>query len=122
MDDDDAAAHEILARIANRWTALIVQALAGGTKRYNALRRELGGPSHKMLSQTLRNLEDDGIVSRKAYPVVPPKVEYSLTPLGETLVEPLIAICAWARRHRGEIEAARAQGDRTYGESAHNSQ
>jgi DNA-binding HxlR family transcriptional regulator len=110
MNDEQAAAHEILGRIANRWTALIVQALASGTMRYSELRRELGEVSHKMLAQTLRGLEQDGIVSRKVYPVVPPRVEYSLTPLGESLVGPLVAICDWAKRHRAEIEAARARG------------
>src|SRR6476646_4402510 len=109
MNDEQMRVHEILGRIANRWTALIVQALAGGTKRYSELRRELGGVSHKMLTQTLRGLERDGIVARTVYPVVPPKVEYALTPLGQSLIEPLGVICAWTARHWAEIEAARAQ-------------
>ena len=92
-----------------RWTALIVQALASGTKRYSELRRELGGITHKMLSQTLRALERDGIVQRTAYPVVPPKVEYTLTPLGQSLIKPLVMLCEWATQHRSEIEAARAR-------------
>lgn len=110
--DGGAEVHAVLDRVANRWTALVVEALAGGTKRYSEVRRELGGVSHKMLAQTLRGLERDGIVARTVYPVVPPKVEYSLTPLGETLVGPLAAICCWAREHRAEIEAARAVADR----------
>ena len=107
MSDEHARVHEILGRIANRWTALIVQALAGGTKRYSAIRRELGGVSHKMLTQTLRGLERDGIVARTVYPVVPPRVEYALTPLGESLIEPLALICQWTAQHWEEIEAAR---------------
>jgi len=109
MTDEQMGMHENMVRIANRWTALIVQALASGTKRYSELRRELGGVSHKMLSQTLRGLERDGIVNRTVHPVVPPKVEYSLTPLGQSLVEPLVMLCEWTMRHRGEIEAARAR-------------
>lgn len=109
MTDEQTGMHENLVRIANRWTALIVQALASGTKRYSELRRELGGVSHKMLSQTLRGLERDGIVNRTVHPVVPPKVEYSLTSLGQSLVEPLVMLCEWTMRHQGEIEAARAR-------------
>ena len=109
MDDVQAGLHENLGRIANRWTALVVQALASGTKRYSELRRELGRVSHKMLSQTLRGLERDGIVERTVHPVVPPKVEYTLTPLGQSLVEPLVMLCEWTEQHRKEIEAARAR-------------
>src|SRR5437016_12142553 len=69
----------VLDRIADKWTALIIQVLAHGTKRYAALQREIGGISQKMLTQTLRSLERDGLVQRKVHPVVPPKVEYSLT-------------------------------------------
>src|SRR5438477_11500390 len=109
MNEEQVQIHEILGRIANRWTALTVQALAGGTKRYSEVRRALGGVSHKMLSQTLRGLERDGIVERTVHPVVPPKVEYSLTPLGQSLVKPLVMLCEWTARHREEIEAARTR-------------
>ena len=79
----------VLDRIADKWTALVIQILAGGTMRYAALQREIGGISQKMLTQTLRSLERDGLVQRTVHPVVPPKVEYSLTKLGRTLIEPL---------------------------------
>ncbi|MGH7429822.1 MAG: winged helix-turn-helix transcriptional regulator [Candidatus Methylomirabilaceae bacterium] len=102
---------QALERIADRWTALIIYALADGTKRYGELLREIGGVSQKMLTQTLRSLERDGLVARRVYPVVPPKVEYSLTPLGETLIEPLGAICEWAEKHLHELERARARHD-----------
>src|SRR5204862_4790492 len=82
----------VLDRIADKWTALIIQILARGTMRYAALQREIGGISQKMLTQTLRSLERDGLVQRTVHPVVPPKVEYSLTRLGRTLIEPLHAL------------------------------
>src|SRR6267142_6234937 len=86
----------VLDRIADKWTALIIQVLAHGTKRYAALQREIGGISQKMLTQTLRSLERDGLVRRTVHPVVPPKVEYSLTKLGRTLIEPLQGLCRWS--------------------------
>ena len=99
----------VLSRIADKWTALIIQILSGGTMRYAALQREIGGISQKMLTQTLRSLERDGLVSRKVHPVVPPKVEYTLTPLGRTLIEPLHAICRWSEKHLPQLEANRAR-------------
>lgn len=107
--DVDCPAQQALERIANKWTVIVVCALAEGTKRYSELQREIGGVSQKMLTQTLRELEHDGLVERKVYPVVPPKVEYSLTPLGLTLVKPLKAICKWAETHIHELQAARAR-------------
>lgn len=100
---------EVLDRIADRWTALIIYALSRGTRRFSELQRAIGGVSQKMLTQTLRSLERDGLVARKVYPVVPPRVEYSLTPLGRTLIEPLRAVCRWAERHLKELQAARAK-------------
>lgn len=97
----------LLERIADKWTALIIQILARGTLRYSALRREIGDISQKMLTQTLRSLERDGLVRRKAYPGAVPKVEYSLTPLGRTLIEPLLGLCRWTEKHLPELEAHR---------------
>src|SRR5438876_10163394 len=77
--------------------------------RYAALQREIGGISQKMLTQTLRSLERDGLVQRTVHPVVPPKVEYSLTRLGRTLIEPLHALCRWSEKHLAELEANRAR-------------
>jgi DNA-binding HxlR family transcriptional regulator len=102
----------VLDRIADKWTALIIHVLSSGTKRHNELRRQITGVSQKMLTQTLRSLENDGLVERKVYPVVPPKVEYSLTPLGRTLIEPLEAICKWAEKHVPELEAARKRASK----------
>ena len=95
----------VLDRIADKWTALIIQVLANGTKRYAELQREIGGISQKMLTQTLRSLERDGLVQRKVHPVVPPKVEYSLTKLGRTLIEPLHGLCRWSEKHLAELQA-----------------
>jgi Predicted transcriptional regulators len=103
----ECASRAALDRIADKWTALVIHALAAGTKRHNELLREISGVSQKMLTQTLRSLEADGIVARTVYPVVPPKVEYSLTPLGRSLIEPLEAICRWAEKHVPEMQAAR---------------
>ena len=99
----------VLDLIADRWTALVIYALAEGTQRYSELQRTIGGVSQKMLTQTLRNLERDGLVKRQVYPVVPPKVEYTLTPIGQTLIEPLRAICKWAEEHLRDLEQARAR-------------
>jgi DNA-binding HxlR family transcriptional regulator len=99
----------VLDRIADKWTALIIYVLATGTRRYAALQREIGGISQKMLTQTLRSLERDGLVQRKVHPVVPPKVEYSLTALGRTLIEPLTAICRWSEKHLPQLQANRTR-------------
>jgi len=97
--------------ISDRWTMIVVKALSEGIHRYGELHRAIGGISQKMLTQTLRSLEHDGLVLRTVYPVVPPKVEYALTPLGETLIEPLAAISDWAERHMDDIVQARRRHD-----------
>jgi DNA-binding HxlR family transcriptional regulator len=99
----------VLDRIADKWTALIIQVLARGTQRYAAIQREIGGISQKMLTQTLRSLERDGLVKRTVHPVVPPKVEYALTRLGRTLIEPLQGLCRWSEKHLPELQANRAK-------------
>lgn len=97
----------VLDRIADKWTALIIQILARGTLRYSALHRTIGDISQKMLTQTLRSMERDGLVRRKVHPVASPKVEYTLTPLGRTLIEPLQALCRWSEKHLPALEAHR---------------
>ncbi len=99
----------VLERIADKWTALVIQILANGTMRYAELQRAIGGISQKMLTQTLRSLERDGLVQRTVHPVVPPKVEYSLTRLGRTLIDPLQALCRWSEKHLAELQANRAR-------------
>lgn len=100
-----------LARIASKWTAMIVIALSHGPQRFGVIRHEVGGISGKVLADTLRDLERDGLVTRTAYDEMPPRVEYELTPLGKTLREPLRALGAWAERHIAEVLGARAAYD-----------
>lgn len=102
-----ASPRQALALIADKWSVLVITTLAGGSRRYNALRRELDGISQKMLTQTLRDLECNGLVARTVYPDMPPRVEYDLTPLGQTLVEALMVLRDWANEHYHEVEAAR---------------
>src|ERR1043166_2634324 len=99
----------VLDRIADKWTALVIQILSQRTMRYAELHRTIGDISQKMLTQTLRSLERDGLIQRKVHPVVPPKVEYSLTRLGRTLIEPLHALCRWSEKHLAELQANRAR-------------
>lgn len=103
---------QVLDRIGEKWTTLVIRVLDDGTLRYCDLQRRVGGVSQKMLTQTLRSLERDGLVERHVFPVVPPRVEYSLTPLGRTLVEPLDAIARWAERHLADMLQARARNAR----------
>ena len=98
---------EVLDLITDKWVINLIYALSEGTRRFGQLEREVGGISQKMLTQTLRGLERDGLIERRVYPVVPPRVEYSLTPLGKTLVGPLMALRDWAVKHTGKVEAAR---------------
>lgn len=93
--------------LADKWTIPIVHTLAHGARRPGDLRRELQGVSQKMLTQTLRRLEKMGIVERTVHPVVPPRVDYSLTSLGRSLDKPLAALCAWSERHAPELDKAR---------------
>lgn len=97
--------------IADKWTALVIYLLAGGTHRYGELQKAIGGISQKMLTQTLRSLEQNGLVKRTVFPVVPPRTEYELTELGRTLIEPLSALCKWAERHMPALEEARRNYD-----------
>ena len=89
----------VVALLADKWTIPVIHSLARGTRRTGELKRELVGVSQKMLTQTLRNLEEHGLVTRRVYPVVPPRVEYRLTKLGQSINEPLAEICKWTERH-----------------------
>ena len=102
---------QVLDRIADKWTVLLLVVLQLGPMRFNQLRREIDGLTQKMLSQTLKGLERDGLVTRKVYPTVPVTVEYAITPLGETLALALDALQRWANDHIGEVDAARRTFD-----------
>ncbi len=107
-------ARQLLDRIADKWTTLVIGVLGRTDQpiRFSELRRQIGGITQKMLTQTLRDLERDGLVLRAAYAVIPPRVEYSLTDLGRTLREPLEALSLWSERHMAQVEEARAAFDR----------
>ena len=109
--DTNCAGHQVLEQIASKWTILIVYALTQGKKRYSDLKQQIQGISPKMLIQSLRNLERCGLITREIYPTVPPKVEYYLTPLGESLVEPLAILGEWSYRHIGDVKKAISQYD-----------
>lgn len=99
----------VLGLLADKWTVLIVAALSPGPLRHGALRRRVQGISAKVMTQVLRRLERDGLVSRDARATVPPQVEYTLTALGRTLVDPLSGLCRWAAAHLEEVEEARGR-------------
>lgn len=102
--------NEVLSRVGDRWSVLVIFTLSEGPMRFNALKRELG-ISQRMLSLTLRELERDGIVARHAFPTVPPKVEYELTDLGQSMRKPVRALGQWAIENLGAIDSARAAFD-----------
>ena len=102
---------EVLARVGDKWTVLVVATLGDGPKRFNELRRALGSISQRMLTLTLRALERDGLVTRTLFPTIPPRVDYELTRLGHSLLEPVSSLSLWARQNRSAIEAARRQFD-----------
>jgi DNA-binding HxlR family transcriptional regulator len=110
-DHHDPAACEhisrMLARISDKWTLLVVRTLGNGPLRFNALRREVGEISQKMLASTLRELEENGFVSRTVTPVTPPQVEYALTALGTQFLDPVQALAEWVVANSAQIDAAR---------------
>ncbi|MBD2104107.1 helix-turn-helix domain-containing protein [Leptolyngbya sp. FACHB-261] len=110
--DTTCAAPQALEHIASKWVILIIYALSQGTKRYSQLQQQIKGVSPKMLIQNLRKLEACGLVHRVVHPVVPPQVDYSLTPLGQTLVDPLTVLCEWAINHVHELKPGQKNRER----------
>ncbi len=106
------AMSDILKRIGDKWSVMIVGSLREGPVRFNGLRRQIDGISQRMLTLSLRNLERDGLVIRTLYPQIPPRVEYELTPLGQTLLPVIGALWEWAVEHHDDIGAARGAYDR----------
>jgi DNA-binding HxlR family transcriptional regulator len=111
LPSDCRAVSEVLSRVGDKWSVLVVTKLGSGTKRFNELRREIGGISQRMLTLTLRGLERDGLVTRKIIPTSPIGVEYDLTPLGRDLLQPVSALGAWAIRNQAKIRQARVSFD-----------
>ncbi|PZF84988.1 winged helix-turn-helix transcriptional regulator [Jiangella anatolica] len=109
---EDCEVRQILDRIADKWSLLVIALLDLRTLRFTELRREIDGISQRMLTVTLRQLERDGLVRRTVHPVVPPRVDYELTPLGATLHDTIEALVNWTEEHRQEIAAARDAYDR----------
>lgn len=109
------AVHEVLNRVGDKWSVFIVGLLQDGPKRFSELKRTIEGISQRMLTLTLRGHERDGLVIRTQYPTIPPRVEYALTPLGKTLLEPINALAAWSEKHRTDIQQARDRFDRKRG-------
>ena len=98
---------QILSRVGDKWTVLIVMLLRDGPRRFNEIKRMVGGISQRMLTLTLKGLERDGMVTRTVTPSIPPRVDYELTALGRSLCEPVFALGSWAQAHLTEIDAAR---------------
>jgi DNA-binding HxlR family transcriptional regulator len=109
--DSDCPSRQVLDRIGDTWSVLIVGALARGPRRYSELAARIHGISPKMLTQTLRGLERDGMISRTVFPVVPPRVDYALTDLGSSLLGLVSALETWAEGHIGDVARARAAYD-----------
>jgi DNA-binding HxlR family transcriptional regulator len=103
---------QILSRVGDKWSVLVVMLLGDGPRRFNEIKHMIGGISQRMLTLTLKGLERDGMVTRTVYPTIPPRVDYELTALGHSLREPVFALGAWAQTHLPEIEAARSAFDR----------
>ncbi|GAB1580989.1 winged helix-turn-helix transcriptional regulator [Phyllobacterium phragmitis] len=109
------AVNEILSRVGDKWTVLVVSYLGNGAMRFNELRRTISGISQKMLTATLRGLERDGFVTRTVFPTIPPRVEYELTDLGRELLVPVRALGAWAVENHERVIAARNRFDAAHG-------
>jgi DNA-binding HxlR family transcriptional regulator len=105
------AVREVLNRVGDKWSVLVVVLLGDGPKRFSALRRSIEGISQRMLTLTLKGLERDGLVSRTVYPTIPPRVEYQLTKLGRGLLMPITGLSKWAQRNRQNIQDARDSYD-----------
>lgn len=111
FDPDTCPIREVLDRVGDKWSVYVIHLLGQGTHRFSELKRNIVGISQRMLTVTLRGLERDGLVERTIYPEVPPRVEYALTPLGQSLLSTVCDLLAWAETHRDEVEAARVVYD-----------
>ncbi len=106
---DRCPIRDVLERLGDRWTMLVLFVLEDqGTLRFSVLKSKIGDISQRMLAQTLRRLEQDGLVSRHVHPTVPPRVDYTLTPLGQSFLKPMHQLLAWAQTHHHDVQAARA--------------
>ncbi|WP_407154570.1 winged helix-turn-helix transcriptional regulator [Bradyrhizobium sp. STM 3557] len=112
LDDHDCrGVASVLARVGDKWSVFVIMMLGDGPKRFNELKRMVGGISQRMLTLTLRGLERDGLVTRTVFPTIPPRVDYELTDLGRGLCTPVKSLGEWAIKHQDQIEAARSRFD-----------
>lgn len=111
QSEDCRGVSAVLARVGDKWSVLIIMLLGDGPKRFNEIKRMVGGISQRMLTLTLRGLERDGLVTRTVFPTIPPRVDYELTDLGRSLWNPVEALGSWAREHLTEIDAAKRRFD-----------
>src|SRR6202453_1090035 len=111
QSSDCRAVSAVLARVGDKWSVLIVNLLGDGPRRFNEIKRMVGGISQRMLTLTLRGLERDGLVTRTVFPTVPPRVDYELTDLGRSLLIPVEALGSWAREQQPQIQAAQRRFD-----------
>jgi DNA-binding HxlR family transcriptional regulator len=117
--EKEALVREMLERVGDKWTLLVIEELgSGGEMRFTQLRDRIGNVSQKMLTKTLRQLERDGLVTRRVHPVVPPRVDYKLTALGEALGEAVCGIWTWVEKHMKDVERSRRAYDRENARSA----
>jgi DNA-binding HxlR family transcriptional regulator len=117
LHQDCQKVSQLLARVGEKWSMLVVMLLRDGPRRFNDIKRSTAGISQQMLTRTLRGLERDGIVTRTIFPTSPPQVEYSLTPLGRSMSEPVLAFGEWVRAHLAEFDAARRGFDERDGKA-----
>jgi DNA-binding HxlR family transcriptional regulator len=111
LDSDCRGAASVLARVGDKWSVFVIMTLGDGSKRFNEIKRMIGGISQRMLTLTLRGLERDGLVTRTVFPTIPPRVDYELTDLGRGLSTPVKALGKWAIEHQPEIQSARMKFD-----------
>jgi DNA-binding HxlR family transcriptional regulator len=107
---------DVLDTVGDKWSVYVITVLDAGTMRFTELKRAIDGISQRMLTVTLRGLERDGIVARTVYPIIPPRVDYELTPMGRTLLDTICQLLTWTCNHLEEIDAARAAYDRRQAE------
>ncbi|NHO88188.1 winged helix-turn-helix transcriptional regulator [Pseudoteredinibacter isoporae] len=112
VNDEDCPIRNVVAQIGDKWSMLILFALVDGADRFNSLKSRIVGISQRMLTQTLRDLEREGYVSRTVYPEVPVRVEYELTKMGRDIVKPLYKLVSWAEKHHDEIRLCREEYDK----------
>src|ERR1700677_196548 len=111
LDSDCRGVASVLARVGDKWTVFVIMLLGDGPRRFNEIKRMIGGISQRMLTLTLRGLERDGLVTRTVFPTIPPRVDYELTDLGRSLLIPVEALGSWAREQQPQIQAAQRRFD-----------